>query len=420
MDNELPHTNTSTLSHTSLHFSKLLKVSLLLGSSGLLSACAAFFSDQYVDQALPEPTSDVAELSQESKQKPGPIVSPAIEAPAPTIVKSEPVKHDNAPDFHKPVAPSESAESAGGNKALQAIQAITRSTQISQVGMVDRKISSSSEPVNSFTSAPAIVTPTLQAPVKTVPEVAVSNIQHAAKAVVEGEPAVATKKPIATKAASSSKSPQPSSPTVLVSQTTSDHPPVKQAKKPNRHTEPEIAEVNALTEQAPTAAGITPQSLSPAPKQPVTAVASARKVTSNMLDNMQKEFGMWEVLPNHDNDHQGQCKISSSTVQLHNNGYSAQLWIDIVDDQLIVNSTANIDIKRNTVGLRFDQGELLPFERKQFSNAAIKQGNLSELLRNSDTLHIYLGGDEFGKQSHYARIDLSDLKSAYNWFNKCR
>lgn len=418
MDNELPHTHISTTFHTSSHFARLLKASLLLGSSGLLSACAAFFSDQYVDQASPEPSSDVAEISQESKQKPGPIVSPSIKAP--TIVKSEPVKNDNGPDFHKPVATSESVESTGGNKAMQAIQAITRSTQISQVGMIDRKTPSSSVPVNSFTATPPVVTPTLQMPVKTAPKIAISNTRPAAKTIVENKPAVATVKPISSEAVSNSKSPQPSSQTVLVAQTNENHPPVENHPAQNRNNDPEIAEVNTLTEKAPTAAGIAPQPLNSTQKSPVSAVASAKQVTANMLEDMQKEFGMWQVRPNTNNAYNGQCRISSSTVQLHNNGYSAQLWIDVVDDQLIVNSTANIDIKRNTVGLRFDQGELLPFERKQFSNAAIKQGNLSKLLNNSDTLHIYLGGDEFGKQSHYARIDLADLKSAYGWSSKCR
>ncbi len=170
--------------------------------------------------------------------------------------------------------------------------------------------------------------------------------------------------------------------------------------------EQSIAGIKKLNQTQPTAAG-TPvtEVLKNAPQlvDSISAIEAA--------DTKTQDFGMWQIEP--------QCRITSPTMEVYQNDYATQFWLDVIDNELIVNSSTNINIKKKGVGVRFNEGELIAFSANRYSNGAKLKGNIGQWLLASNELHIYLGGDEFkGNQS--VTIPLAELKRAYRKLKTCR
>jgi hypothetical protein len=145
-------------------------------------------------------------------------------------------------------------------------------------------------------------------------------------------------------------------------------------------------------------------------KKAVARAAGAKRPAS---------VGLWEIQENWDGAHPGQCRLSTRTMQIDNDGYATQLSLDVIDGKLLVNSSTNINIGLKDVGIRFDNGWLEKFSENRFASSAFYDGNLAETLQRAKKLNIVLGGDELGKRRHQKAIPLNDLREAFFWYQDC-
>ena len=182
-------------------------------------------------------------------------------------------------------------------------------------------------------------------------------------------------------------------------------------------------DINRLTQTNPTAAGISIDAVlpdiskevveAPLPKKIQTLAAQSDPQLSN------KEFGMWQLVKSDGSQYQEICSLTSSTMQLDNENYTTQVWLSVVGNGLLVNSTTNIDINKAGVGLRFDNGALKTFNKNYFQTSAVWLGDLESTLQNNKQLKIRLGGNELGQNTQEVSLSLKTLKNAYAEYRQC-
>lgn len=140
-----------------------------------------------------------------------------------------------------------------------------------------------------------------------------------------------------------------------------------------------VEAINRLTQENPSAAGIPVDKVLPEIKKEVADVPLANEIlrlagpTDYQLDK--SEYGMWQLVKNDDSQYQEVCSLSSSTLQLEDETYFTQVWLKVVGNDLLVNSTTNIDIRKPRVGVKFDNGSLQRFNKNYFQTSAVWSGD---------------------------------------------
>ena len=99
--------------------------------------------------------------------------------------------------------------------------------------------------------------------------------------------------------------------------------------------------------------------------------------------------------------------------------YSTQVWLTVVGNNLLVNSTTNIDINKPGVGVKFDSGPRQIFNKKYFQTSAVWSGDLQSALKDNQQLNVSLGGNELGLRTQEVVINLKDLEAAYSEYSEC-
>lgn len=226
---------------------------------------------------------------------------------------------------------------------------------------------------------------------------------------------------------------QPASPSIPKVVATTEVIPVATSDRSNAELTADQA--NRLIEDNPTAAGVETVALLDTPKEKKVAAVAAvlpkpaapEKPTKVKTDLVAKAAGLqrpaavgiWQIQENWDGQHPGACRLSTPTIQIDQQGYATQFSLDVVDGKLIVNTSTNLNISLQDVGVRFDNGSLEAFSNNYFATNAMWSGNLASALKKSDELNIILGGSELGKRRQQASINLNDLKQAYQWYLQC-
>jgi len=175
-----------------------------------------------------------------------------------------------------------------------------------------------------------------------------------------------------------------------------------------------VEQVNRLIEETPTAAGIESAVVLNVPK------AKIQPASQVINDSQLIDFGIWKIENNWDDKHPGECRLSTATMQIDQHDFTTQLWLTVVNDKLVVNSTMNIDIKQPGVGIKAGNGALQRFSEKVYSSNAVWSGNLAKTLKSNDQFRIILGGGELGKNTHETSIDLKGLKKGYSAYQACK
>lgn len=194
------------------------------------------------------------------------------------------------------------------------------------------------------------------------------------------------------------------------------------------------AQVNEIIEKQPTAAGVETVALLDKPKEkqaPKVAEAVARVaaekptktktdlVTQALTGKRPAAIGIWSIEENWDGQHPGECRLSTPTIQIDQEGYATQVSFDVINGVLFVNTSTNIDISLKDVGIRFGNEAIEAFSDNHFANNAVWTGNLNNALKKHDELNLVLGGSELGKRRQQATINLNDLKQAFAWYQHC-
>ncbi len=185
-----------------------------------------------------------------------------------------------------------------------------------------------------------------------------------------------------------------------------------------------IEDINRVTLENPTAAGIPVNQVLPIVKTEAAEIEVSNEIqviTSSSSDYKigVSEYGMWHLSKSKDSPYQEVCSLTSSTMQVEVTNYSTQVWLNVVGNKLLVNSTTNIDITRPRVGVKLDDGSLEAFEKNYFQTSAVWSGDLESALSNNKQLSISLGGNELGGRTQELAIGLKDLKRAYSEYRKC-
>ncbi len=186
---------------------------------------------------------------------------------------------------------------------------------------------------------------------------------------------------------------------------------------PEKIVSPEInsvEQVNRLIEENPTAAGTAAVVVLDVPEVKVQSASQVIKA-SRLID-----FGIWNIEEDWDGRHPGECRLSTATMQIDQHDFTTQVWLTVIDDKLVVNSTFDINIKQPGIGIKADNGSLQRFSEKVYSSNAVWSGNLSKTLKNNNKLKIILGGGELGKKTHETSVSLKGLKKGYPEYQKCK
>lgn len=184
-----------------------------------------------------------------------------------------------------------------------------------------------------------------------------------------------------------------------------------------------IEAINRLTKQNPTAAGIPVSKVIPLIKTDVAEIELPKEILqlASPAESSRgvNEFGMWQMVKSDVTAYQEICSLSSSTMQVEVENYSTQVWLKVVGNDLLVNSTTNIDIEKPRVGIKFDNGALQAFKKSYFETSAVWTGDIETMLKKNKQLSISLGGNELGMRTQEIAIGLTDLKKAYSEYRKC-
>lgn len=184
-----------------------------------------------------------------------------------------------------------------------------------------------------------------------------------------------------------------------------------------------VEQVNQLIEENPTAAGIEVKTI--APVETLVPDVIKTKTPENRNSSLSKTFkreafGIWTIEKNGEGQYAGICRVSTPTRQLDQPDYSTQLWLNIINDELIVNTSTSIDIKQKGVGIKTNNEKLTPFSKNIYADTVVWSGDLDKILKKSNQLDIVIGGSELGKQTITTSLSLNDLKKAYSAYNNCK
>jgi hypothetical protein len=185
----------------------------------------------------------------------------------------------------------------------------------------------------------------------------------------------------------------------------------------------EVENINRLTEQNPTAAMVSDYKVLPEVSESVAEVSVPNEIlllaSAAEYRPEVSEYGMWKIAKGDESLYRENCTLASATMQVSFENYSTQIWLNVVGNDLLVNSTTNIDINRPRVGIKLDNGTLQPFTKKHFSTNAVWAGDLNTALKRNKKLSVVLSGNEIGNRVQEVSVELDDLKRAYSEYTKC-
>ncbi len=83
--------------------------------------------------------------------------------------------------------------------------------------------------------------------------------------------------------------------------------------------------------------------------------------------------------------------ISTPTWEMGKAGYMSQIWVTVMDDRILVNSSSDIDSKPGETGVRIDGGELIPFSKIEGNNIGVLEGDWLDTLAAGKQLEFFMG-----------------------------
>lgn len=83
--------------------------------------------------------------------------------------------------------------------------------------------------------------------------------------------------------------------------------------------------------------------------------------------------------------------ISTPTWEMGKTGYTSQIWLTLKEDEIHINSSSDIATEVKGLGIRIDEGELIPFSRIAENNIGIVEGQWLDTLAGAKNLDIHLG-----------------------------
>ena len=83
--------------------------------------------------------------------------------------------------------------------------------------------------------------------------------------------------------------------------------------------------------------------------------------------------------------------ISTPTWEMGKTGYTSQIWLTLKEDEIHINSSSDIATEVKGLGIRIDDGALIPFSRIAENSIGIVEGQWLDKLARAKNLDIHLG-----------------------------
>ena len=182
--------------------------------------------------------------------------------------------------------------------------------------------------------------------------------------------------------------------------------PVKPAPKPKAKPKPVVAAkpkpvaapkpvvektVEAPTPKAPVVAAVVPApEPEPAPVEKVSKSGSFKALNATRKD-LPIEYGVWKIRSGEatlDKD----IVITTPTWEMGEQGFMSQIWITVMDDKLLINSSSEILAPEGKSGIKIDGSDLIGFDRIVEDNIGVLDGDewLDRLARANE-IEIFMG-----------------------------
>lgn len=138
-----------------------------------------------------------------------------------------------------------------------------------------------------------------------------------------------------------------------------------------------------------------------------------------LLDKTRTETLDWHLKIDTSQNKQQACRLSTPSIQLDKAGYSTQVWLDITDNSLYLNSTLTLDPSLLYNGFQLESGEFIKLSLSKPAHYAHWQGNLSTLLHENNKLSFIIGGQDINSEYQFISINLKNLKQQFPKFLDC-
>ena len=83
--------------------------------------------------------------------------------------------------------------------------------------------------------------------------------------------------------------------------------------------------------------------------------------------------------------------IVTPTWEMGKEGYTSQIWFTMMEDEIHVNSSSDIETASKGLGIRIDGGELIPFTSIAEKNIGVISGKWLNSLAAANKIDVYLG-----------------------------
>jgi hypothetical protein len=83
--------------------------------------------------------------------------------------------------------------------------------------------------------------------------------------------------------------------------------------------------------------------------------------------------------------------IVTPTWEMGKEGYMSQIWLTLMEDNIHVNSSSDIETASKGLGIRIDGGDLIPFSRVAETNIGVIEGKWLDRLARAEKIEVYLG-----------------------------
>jgi len=125
----------------------------------------------------------------------------------------------------------------------------------------------------------------------------------------------------------------------------------------------------------------------PVKKARKSGVAKPLKVG---MKDLPVTYDIW-ILKNGDTPLTQGLVISTPTWEMGKEGYMSQIWLTLMEDKLLVNSSSDIATRSGNLGVKIDGGDLTPFSRIAENNIGIVDGKWLDKLAAASSIEIHLG-----------------------------
>ena len=185
-----------------------------------------------------------------------------------------------------------------------------------------------------------------------------------------------------------------------------------------------VDHVNLLNIESPTSAGVNSElnasKIEYDAENAKAIQATLREVRSRykQITKKHNRYG-WTLNEIFDDGVFKGCELSTGTTQLEQSTYTAQLWLEIKESSLFVNTTASLGRQHSNSGLTLDSDRNIPFTQSYFGNGFMLDNESLIKVMKSKRASVFVSGGELGQEIFEADLLINQLRDLYPIYRTC-